>query len=1118
MGVMRRVAVLAGQCDEEYQNGFLKGFLSEAFSRDYEVLIFSMNRKYMDTKVREVSESRIYDLFVPEDYDAVVILRDSIQTPGVGDALEERIHASFNGPVLVIDIKSKYFPSILTDSEGPCYELVSHLIEKHGYTDIAYLTGKKWHEHSIMRLNAYKRAMTDHGLEVNEDRIIYGDYWYTSGEVAVQTFINGRGLPQAVACANDQMAEGLCKALESRGYEIGKDIAVVGFDSREEGRRSPKPITSCILPTRENGVYAAAYIDDTLNGNPVKPYKEKAKFYTGESCGCRSEMLTDPAKVRSAVLRPGWDTEISKEGFNSIYNNMMNNLLNETELRPFLKTVYSYAYQLDDAESFSLCMCEPWKDIDSSPDVISDVDGVTSKMILAVNYGKEGSNNADTSEVFDSRDLLPQLRERGTAPRAFYFTPWYCEDRFFGYGVISYGDVPRTYSRSYCKWMNLVGVGFEGLRRTSIINLLQNTSLSIKNYRIDQPGDLMLSPDEREEFDLTMKILDENLFSYHFQPIINVNEGNIFSYEALMRSGTETKISPMKILKYAELVGRVEDVEKATFLNVMTRIDDFGDRLEGKKVFINSIPGVKLSEEDRMAVYDSLARHADSVVVEFTEESQLTDEDLTELNTRYTSMGIWTALDDYGTGYSNVSNLLRYMPNIVKIDRSLLSGIQDKPQKKHFVKNIIDFCHQNNMLALAEGVESAAELQNVIFLGADLIQGFYTGRPSPRLLKDISPELKSEIEKYVKEREIGTIRYSYETGKTNRITLSNLIKIGYTDIVVKGENAVYKDVTIIGAPGQETNLFMSVEDGYVGRVDIEDVCLTGTDYFQCIELGENVNMTLCLKGSNKLRLGGIYVPRSSKLTITGDGNLDITVEKSFFGIGAGENERCGTLIFDQNGEIKIVSKSAKGVCIGSGLSCEAEIRKGKYLLECDGSENIGIGSFSGNGFADVKTCLIEVRLNSSKCCGIGSFDGDSVLSVENSTICIVGGGQKTVCIGNMNGNKATMNLTSVYVEQSIRSLNTVCFGCVNGKSELSLKTCRLSVSVNGDNSLVFGGFTGDGKVLLDTCDVSVVLNNELGTMSLVKPENVRVIYEPDQKPRLLLCSIPIESITDRVKK
>lgn len=1113
MGKMKRAAVLAGQCDEEYQNGFLRGFLEEAFLREFEVCIFSMNRKYMDNHVREISEAQIFDLLVPTDFDAIVILRDSIQAQGVGDALEERIHKSFTGPVLVIDLKSKYFPSLLTDCSEPCYRLVSHLIEHHGFTDIAYLTGKRWHEHAILRLDAYKKAMADHGLTVFEDRIIYGDFWYTSGEVAAESLMSGRGLPQAVACANDQMAMGLCKALENRGIKVGKDIAVVGFDSFEDGRKSPRPLTSCILPSKENGKYAAGYIDDCLAGRKVKEYKERASFFMGESCGCSCSMLSDEESIRTSLLRAEWDNEISKEGFNSVYNNMMNDLLCETELSTFLNTVYSYVYQLGEVDSFSLCLCEHWKDMDKNPDVVSDEAGITSKVILAVSYGKEGvPNNTGTSEIFDRRILLPQLAERGTAPRAFFFTPLYCENRCFGYGVVSYGDRARTYDRVYCKWMNLVGVGLEGLRRTSMIRLLEKSSQSVKANYSGRADEIMLSPDERAEYDLTAKILDENLFEYHYQPIISVNDKNVYSYEALMRSGTEVKLSPIKMIKYAGLMGRLEDVEKLTFLNVLTKLDELGDSFDGKKVFINSIPGVHLADEAQSKIDDLLKKHSSSVVVEYTEESQLSDEEFENINKKYASLGIWTAIDDYGTGYSNISNLLRYMPKIVKIDRSLLSGIQDKPQKKHFVKDIIDFCHQNNMLALAEGVETSAEMQMLIFLGADLIQGFYTARPSAQLLDDISPALKNEIAKYIREREEGAIRYSYVTGKTNRVTLTNLSRAGYTDIIVKGENVVYKDVTVIGAPGQDTGFFISVEDGYTGRLDFENVSLSGTASHQCIELGKNVNLTICLKGSNILRQGGILVPEGSKLTFEGEGSLEITLEKSGFGIGAGDNKKCGELIFDQDGEIKIVSKSKRAVCIGAGLGGSIEIRRGKYLLECGGSECVGVGFMEGDNSVVINTCLLEVRLNSSKCCGIGSFDGNTDIVINNSTISITGGGLTTVCMGTLYGNKATIKANTAYFEQSIRSEDAVCLGAMFGRTEVYMERCRIGMSANGNNALAFGGTGGDVKVRIKSSGLSLVINNELGFMSACSPEDIELLMDPGEKPNLMLCGKTVDRI------
>lgn len=72
------------------------------------------------------------------------------------------------------------------------------------------------------------------------------------------------------------------------------------------------------------------------------------------------------------------------------------------------------------------------------------------------------------------------------------------------------------------------------------------------------------------------------------------------------------------------------------------------------------------------------------MVVEFTEEAEMSDQLLDQIKDKYGRMNIETAIDDYGSGYSNVNNLLRYMPRYVKIDRMLMTNIHEDPQKQHF--------------------------------------------------------------------------------------------------------------------------------------------------------------------------------------------------------------------------------------------------------------------------------------------------------------------------------------------------------------------------------------------------------------------------------------------------
>ena len=216
----------------------------------------------------------------------------------------------------------------------------------------------------------------------------------------------------------------------------------------------------------------------------------------------------------------------------------------------------------------------------------------------------------------------------------------------------------------------------------------------------------VLSEQERTENAMVQRLLDFNLFTYYYQPIVNARTGEIYSYEALMRAVDLPGITPYHILRYAKLSDRLSDVEQYTFLNILHFVDENKELFGGRPVFINSIPSVKVLPEKEEEINALLAKLSDNVVVEMTENTSVNEEELGEIKEKYRRLNVRIAIDDFGSGYSNISNLLRYTPNYVKIDRSLISGVNEDANKKHFVREIIDFCHANDMFVLAEGVET----------------------------------------------------------------------------------------------------------------------------------------------------------------------------------------------------------------------------------------------------------------------------------------------------------------------------------------------------------------------------------------------------------------------------
>lgn len=884
----KRIAVLMGHPEEFSHEMFLKAFIEEAFGMDYDVCIFSMFIKYQDTPERAAGDSSIFKLVNYDAFDCIVVMADTIQTKGVAGQIEEDLKSRYKGKVLFVDQESEYFPSIHVDNYYTEKMVIDHLIEKHGIRDIVFLTGKSWHPHSIIRQNAYRDSLIEHGIEFDENKIFYGDFWFTSGESLAESFIRGGGrFPEAVACANDCMALGFAKVVTANGYKIPDDVVVVGCDSNEEGRHSPVPLTSAPISSTELGRNSALMADALINGTEPRRVPMNPELFIGGTCGCNC----DSAKT-SYFLRSSWDTDLSLATIFSALNTMDDDIIAQTTFTGLISTIFGRIHMIRGFDSFNLCL-NPSLGASGTPfeDRIMHV--------IRCGNGQEKNDRIMTDCLFDRTVMLPEIYERRDKPCVFYFLPLFYDDSVFGYSAVRFDRV-NVISAEYRAWLKSVCRGIECYKRSdaligssmiarkgittdaltgllnykgfiekadTFLHIMNNNGGYVGVLAIDikdlsdindrygrQEGDKAimavatalenvfssrncmcfrpandefvalritrsnddkellverdkliegiaenskssgyeielhcgidsgnpvtseelerlvnvaisrknnskitalrlsgrsLSDDELRDALAVREILDENKISYFFQPIVDAKTGKIFAYEALMRAEVVPYLAPTVILRFAEFYDRLYDVELATFRNVLKEMKQHEATLaDGKKIFINSIPGYLLSDKDMMMIEDYVRTRPGSIVVEHTEQSEISDDQLGRMKTVYDRMGIQTAVDDYGTGYSNVSNLLRYTPDYVKIDRSLLSGIQDSPQKQHFVRDIIEFAHNNEIKALAEGVETGDEMRTVIMLGADLIQGYYTARPAKEMVQSIDSLVADEIKKF----------------------------------------------------------------------------------------------------------------------------------------------------------------------------------------------------------------------------------------------------------------------------------------------------------------------------------------------------------------------------------
>ena len=1080
MAVRGRIALLLGQPEEFYQKRFINGFLEKMFSAGYDVCMFAMYIKYQNSTPRETGESNIYTLVNPDLFDAIVILPDTIQTPGMWKKIEVQLKERFHKPVLVVDLDSDCFESIWTDSYTPVKKLLEHLIEEHGYTDIAYLTGRRKHPHSQKRLQAYRDTMEAHGLPVREERIFYGDFWYSSGNACADMILKRRDdMPRAIACANDCMAIGVAETLSKNGIRIPEDVAVIGFDSIPEGQTSPRPVTSAYIPAKTTGHHAAESILRLMEGKEIQDPETEVDLFIGSSCGCVYHK-----SVIDEGLRSKWSTDLSEASFFSLHNHLAEDILIQNNLQDALGVIYSNLYQIRGYESFYLCLNDQWL----TPAELTEgrilSHGYGERMLEAI-ISRRDDDEPDKAGAFDSfatDRILPELHKEHNTPAAYMFSPLHFEAECFGYAVVSYGDAAKSYDDTYRLWLHSVNCGLESIRRQIVGSMRRDAS----------GGQHQITPQDREGMAEVSRILDNNRFTYHFQPIVSAEDGSIYAFEALMRAQSEKKISPLQILKYADMLKRLGDVEKATFLNVLGTIEQNEEVIDGRRIFINSIPGIRLDPEVRSEIEKMLSRRGGQAVIELTEQSEVDDNELEEMKDRYGKLGIGTAVDDYGTGYSNVSNLLRYMPDYVKVDRSLLTGIQDSPQKQHFVREIVAFAHDNNIKVLAEGVETPEELRTVIWLGCDLIQGYYTGRPGPEILTAIEPKKIEEIRKFRKERELGPLQRVFETGKTSRYTAGTLEREGYTTICTKGCDQTYRDYVLAGTPGQYSELLVEIKDGYEGKITLERLHIRAHKGLPCIRIGEGCHVTLELVGDNELDAGGIEVSGNARLTLQGDGDLTIRLKgNDYCGIG-NANGVAGIMEFYQDGAVNIEANGMRGAAIGGGSGADIRIHSGRYAITQHGDQGVGIGCLEGNIDLVIRNCEMDLTQSYANGCAIGSFAGNAYVDIQKTFIHCVGSGADIVVLGSVQGSKATVKLEDMATEFDIRAQNGCGLGSIYGSTDVNLYKMSYRFKGSGQEVFAYASPKGNGEVRVSNSDLCLRVNNEQWKVTMLTEKDYSV--------------------------
>lgn len=207
-----------------------------------------------------------------------------------------------------------------------------------------------------------------------------------------------------------------------------------------------------------------------------------------------------------------------------------------------------------------------------------------------------------------------------------------------------------------------------------------------------------------------------------FQPIFNADM-TLCAYEALMRPG---KCSIIDLISKYQEKGRLHILEVATFFGAF---QEYERRGYTENVCVNSFPTEAMTDEECSAFNEAFQESKYNGIIEILEYPPNGELSWEEKKSRFSWNDLYLAVDDFGSGSNDMTAVEKYKPQIVKLDRSLISDIDADEQKRTQCKEYIDIFHEKGILALGEGIETKGELDVLLELGIDLLQGFYLGMP-----------------------------------------------------------------------------------------------------------------------------------------------------------------------------------------------------------------------------------------------------------------------------------------------------------------------------------------------------------------------------------------------------
>lgn len=444
-----------------YQQQLVHTLSKTASKHGYNLLTFSAFTIYGSDTKNAAGEYNILHLIPYEQLDALIVCHDTFNSNEAVEELWKLVTERCQAPIISIRKKVNGCYNILVEDTDAIPAFVRHFHDVHHFDRIAFMSGPYNHPDAISRLEKYKEAMAELGLDCPEEYIFEGNFWKDCALDASKHFMSLKKRPQAIVCANDYMALSLCKELTLQGYSVPQDIAISGFDDVRDARANVPPLTTCYVSVSDMAKKAMETIDTLLNGKEAPACTfVPTKIIIRNSCGCESSTMKDLSLSRMYEVEL-MEQLINQNAHNTFVSISLENMTSAEDIGDYLR--------LEDvpgiARDFYLCLGIHGNG--AYPQVKKKAPGFAKRSHSI--YSLRDLNPIATSS-FETKKLLPPeaIREE---PMAVFFFPIHYLEYNFGY-VAATSNGEEAQDTLFHSWLSLIG------------NTLENSRIRAKNQAL----------------------------------------------------------------------------------------------------------------------------------------------------------------------------------------------------------------------------------------------------------------------------------------------------------------------------------------------------------------------------------------------------------------------------------------------------------------------------------------------------------------------------------------------------------------------------------------------------------------------------------------------------------